>query len=41
MIDNYIRQLLRLIRHRSNVLIYKLVWAKAIVEIATEKPDEL
>jgi hypothetical protein len=41
MVDNYIRQFLRLIRHGSNVNSYKSVWAKAIVEIATDKPDEL
>ena len=37
MVDEYIKQFLRLIRHGSNVNRYKFFWAKAIVEIATEK----
>ncbi len=38
MIPEYIHDFLSLIRHGSKVNSYKLVWAKAIVEISTEQP---
>ena len=40
MVNPYIKDFLHLIRHGSNSNSYKLVWAKAIVEIATEHPTE-
>ena len=39
MIPEYIKTFLALIRHGSKVNSYKLVWAKAIVEISSEHPD--
>ena len=38
MVPEYIKTFLALIRHGSNVNSYKLVWAKAIVEISSEHP---